>query len=446
MKRRDFLCAAGTSAMATMLAAGSLGAAPAATKRRPNVILIVADDLGAADAGCYGCKDIATPNIDALAAGGVRLTQFYVNAPVCSPSRAALMTGRYPQRAGLVTNASAGKAALPADQLTLAEVLRGEGYRTGLVGKWHLGRDPGTLPRDQGFDEFFGHLEGCTDNYSHFYFWSGPNRHDQWRNETENWEQGKYFPDLCVREAVRFLDENRDRPFFLYFASNLPHYPLQGEAKFREMYKGLPSPRREYAAHVATLDAKIGEVLAKVDALGLRDNTLVIFFSDNGHSLEERQNFGGGSGGPYRGAKFSVLEGGIRMPCMLRLPGGVPAGQVRDRVAAAMDFFPTVLELCGVAPPPRKLDGKSLAAMLASNDAPSPHPVLHWQTGNQWAVRDGDWKLIVNAQGLDPGDKTFLANLAADVGETKNLASEQPEIVSRLTALHEAWAKEVLEQ
>jgi arylsulfatase A-like enzyme len=212
------------------------------------------------------------------------------------------------------------------------------------------------------------------------------------------------------------------------------------------MYKGLPSPRREYAAHVATLDEKVGEVLAKVDALGLRENTLVIFFSDNGHSLEERTGFGGGSGGPYRGAKFSLLEGGLRLPCMLRLPGRVPAGQVRDRVAAAMDFFPTVLDLCGVELPPRKLDGKSLAAMLASNDAPSPHPVLHWQTGNQWSVRDGNWKLIANAQGLDPADKTFLANLAADVGETKNLASEHPEIVSRLKALHEAWAKEVQEQ
>jgi len=446
MKRRDFLCAAGTSAMATMLAAGSLGAAPAATKRRPNVILIVADDLGAADAGCYGCKDIATPNIDALAKDGVRLTQFYVNAPVCSPSRAALLTGRYPQRAGLVTNASSGKAAMPADQVTLAEALRGAGYRTGLVGKWHLGRDPGTLPRDQGFDEFFGHLEGCIDNYSHFYFWSGPNRHDLWRNEAEVWEEGKYFPDLCVREAVRFLEENRDRPFFLYFASNLPHYPLQGEARFRKMYEGLPSPRREYAAHVSTLDSKIGEVLAKVDALGLRENTLVIFLSDNGHSLEERQNFGGGSGGPYRGAKFSLLEGGLRLPCIVRMPGRLPASQVRDRVAAAMDFFPTVLELCGVAPPPRKLDGKSLTPLLESNEAASPHPVLHWQTGNQWSVRDGDWKLLTNAQGLDLADKTFLVNLAADVGETKNLAADHPEIVSRLKAMHEAWAKEVQEQ
>ncbi|MCX5684809.1 MAG: sulfatase-like hydrolase/transferase [Planctomycetota bacterium] len=432
--------------MAAALAASGLRAAETAPRRRLNVLLIVADDLGAGDLGSYGCKDIATPNLDALAAGGVRFTQFYVNAPICSPSRAALLTGRYPQRAGLVTNASAGKAAMPGDQFTLAEALRGAGYRTALFGKWHLGRDPGTLPRDQGFDEFFGHLEGCTDNYSHFYFWSGPNRHDQWRNETENWEQGKYFPDLLVREATRFLDENRQRPFFLYFASNLPHYPLQGEEKFRKMYEALTSPRREYAALVSTLDEKVGEVLAKVDALGLRESTLVIFLSDNGHSLEERTGFGGGSGGPYRGEKFSLLEGGIRLPCIVRLPGQVPAGQVRGSVAAAMDFFPTVLDLCGVELPPRKLDGKSLTPMIASDAAPPLHPVLHWQTGNHWAVRDGDWKLVVNAPAIDQVDKTFLANLATDPGEAKNLAAEKPEIVARLTAMHEAWAKEVTEQ
>ena len=451
MKRRDFLHRAGAGVLASAWAAMGTGAPgpsePGADpKRRMNAILIVADDLGAVDLGSYGCRDIATPHLDALAKDGVRLTRFYVAAPVCSPSRAALMTGRYPQRAGLVTNASSGKAALPSDQVTLAEALRGAGCRTAVFGKWHLGRDPGTQPREQGFDEFFGHLEGCIDNYSHFYFWSGPNRHDLWRNEEEHWEPGAYFPDLVLREALRFLDENRDRPFFLYLPSNLPHYPLQGEARFRTMYEALPSPRREYAAHVSTLDAKVGEVLARVDALGLRDRTLVLFFSDNGHSLEERTGFGGGSGGPYRGAKFSLLEGGIRMPCIVRLPGRVPAGQVRDQVTAAMDLFPTVLDFCGAAPPPRKIDGRSLAPVLESAAAPSPHTVLHWQTGNQWAVRDSNWKLVVNGQGLDPADKTFLANLATDVGETKNLAADHPDIVSRLRALHEAWLKEVQEQ
>ena len=223
---------------------------------------------------------------------GVRFDQFYVASPVCSPSRAALLTGRTPQRAGLTTNA--GDRGLPTGQLTLAELFRHAGYRTALFGKWHLGKLPESDPLGQGFEEFFGHLGGCIDNYSHFFYWHGPNRHDLWRNRSEHFEDGAYFPDLVVREANRFLGENQDNPFFLYLPFNTPHYPLQAEREFVAMYADMKDEkRRRYAPFVTSLDAKIGAVLARLDELGLREETLVLFLSDHGHSVEER-TFGGG--------------------------------------------------------------------------------------------------------------------------------------------------------
>ncbi|MBN1420121.1 MAG: sulfatase-like hydrolase/transferase [Planctomycetes bacterium] len=433
------------AALSARAAAGAEGAAA----RRPNVILIYSDDQGTVDMGCYGSPDLRTPNMDALAARGVRFTQFYSAAPICSPSRAALMTGRYPQRAGLATNAG-GSRGLPPEEVTIAEVLRAAGYRTAIFGKWHLGLRPEMSPLAQGFDEFFGHKEGCTDNYSHFYYWSGPNRHDLWRNGEEVWEEGRYLPDLMVREARRFLRENAERPFFLYLPSNLPHYPMQGEAKYRALYEKLPEPRRAYAALLSTLDDKIGEILAEVDRLGLRDRTLIIFQSDNGHSTEERANWGGGSAGPHRGAKFSLFEGGIRIPAIASFPGRIPAGEVRAQPAIPFDWLPTIAEICGVGLPERVIDGLSLVPVLASADAPAPHGVLHWESGNQWAVREGAWKLIANARDaskVDPvspeDSKLFLGNLDEDPAGRKNVAAANPEVVKRLRALHVAWAEDV---
>ncbi|MCX7015657.1 MAG: sulfatase-like hydrolase/transferase [Candidatus Sumerlaeota bacterium] len=415
--------------------------------KKPNVLLIFVDDLGAADLHCYGSEDLSTPNCDALAGRGVRFTQFYVAASVCSPSRAALLTGRYPLRAGLASNAGGGKSGLPLSEATIAEMLRGAGYRTAIFGKWHLGASDELSPLAQGFDEFFGHREGCIDNYSHFYHWSGPIRHDLWRDNQEVWEDGKFFGDLIVREAERFLDESKDRPFFLYFPVNEPHYPKQAKPQYREMYKDMPLPRGDYAAFVSTMDELVGRVMAKVDSLGLRQNTLVIFESDNGHSTESRNNYGGGNPGPYRGAKYSFFEGGTRLPAIASLPGRIPEGEVRDQMGCAVDWLPTIAELCGAPLPDRQLDGVSLWPVLESATAPAPHTTLHWQlTGTQWAVHDGDWKLVANgiAKGL-MGDnkKLFLSNLAEDVGEMHNLAKEHPEIVERLTALHDAWLKDV---
>ena len=252
-----------------------------------------------------------------------------------------------------------------------------------------------------------------------------------------------------IEEARRFLEENRERPFFLYFAFNMPHYPYQAEPKWLEHYKDLPYPRNLYAAFVSTLDDRVGALLKNVDELGLRQRTIIVFQSDNGHSTEIRAHGGGGSAGPYRGAKFSLFEGGIRLPGMISWPGHLPEGAVRGQVAHACDWMPTLAELCGVKLLDEDIDGKSLVPVIRSAEAPTPHEVLHWQVGGgkapQWAVRQGDWKLIGNVEdptitSLRPEDKKlFLANLAADVSERRNLAGEHPDVAERLLKAHQQW-------
>jgi arylsulfatase A-like enzyme len=368
----------------------------------PNVIVIMADDQGSVDLGCYGAKDLHTPHTDALAVQGVRFTQFYSGAPVCSPSRACLLTGRYPIRAGVPGNCASqrgGKGALPDTEVTLAEIFKAAGYATAHIGKWHLGYTPQTQPNAQGFDHSFGHMGGCIDNYSHFFYWSGPNIHDLHRNGAEVFCDGEYFPDLMLREAADFLQENKDRPFFIYYALNTPHYPYQGDAKWLKHFAHLAYPRNLYAAFLAAQDERLGALLAEVDALGLRERTIIAFQSDNGHSTEERAHFGGGSAGPYRGAKFSLFEGGIRVPAIVSWPGTLPENEDRGLMAHAADWLPTLAELCGITPPAVHLDGRSLAAVLRDPKAPGPHEgsALHWQVGEgrnaDWAVREGDWKL-----------------------------------------------------
>ncbi|MCA9040826.1 MAG: sulfatase-like hydrolase/transferase, partial [Planctomycetaceae bacterium] len=219
---------------------------------RPNVIMILTDDQGSIDANCYGATDLVTPAIDRLAAEGVRFTQFYSAAPVCSPSRAGFLTGRVPQRAGVPGNVSSahGHAGMPAEQITIAEMFHDAGYRTAHVGKWHLGYNAETMPNGQGFDSSFGHMGGCIDNYSHFFYWAGPNRHDLWKNGEEIFRDGQFFPDLMVEEAKRFIETTNEQPFFMYWAINVPHYPLQGTEKWRKVYANLESPRDKYAAFV----------------------------------------------------------------------------------------------------------------------------------------------------------------------------------------------------
>jgi arylsulfatase A-like enzyme len=419
---------------------------------RPNVILIYTDDQGSIDANCYGAKDLITPTIDGLAKDGVRFTQFYAAAPVCSPSRAALLTGRVPQRAGVPGNVSSdkGKPGMPTEQVTIAEMMQRAGYATGHVGKWHLGYTKETMPNGQGFDSSFGHMGGCIDNYSHFFYWRGPNRHDLWANGKEIWRDGQYFPNLMVQQGHAFIEDHKDQPFFMYWAINLPHYPLQGTEKWRKKYAHLPAPRRMYAAFISSMDEAIGQLLSKLDELKLRDNTIVIFQSDHGHSHEERTFRGGGSAGPYRGAKFSLFEGGIRVPAIISWKSKLPRGVVRDQFATACDWMPTIAELTNVEKPKRKLDGHSLVPVIKSANAKTAHAMFHWQSGGkQWAVRDGDWKLIGNPRDtsnkapITANDKLFLSNLKVDHSEMKNIADQHPEIVDRLKKSHDAWAREV---
>jgi arylsulfatase A-like enzyme len=430
-----FLVAAGVVLVSCVLA------------ERPNIVLIYTDDQGSLDANCYGSKDLHTPNLDRLAAEGVRFTQMYSPSAICSASRCGLMTGRFPARAGVPGNVSSTKgiAGMPTTEITIAELLKSKGYATGHVGKWHLGYTPDTMPGGQGFDKTFGHMGGCIDNYSHFFYWVGPNRHDLWRDGKEIHMDGQFFLDLMVTEGNQFIEANRDGPFLLYWAINAPHYPMQGTAKWRDRYRDLPSPRRQYAEFVSTVDEKIGELVATLDRLGLRENTLVVFQSDHGHSTEERAFWGGGNAGPYRGAKACLFEGGIRIPSIASMPGTIPQGELRDQLATGCDWFPTIAELCDAKLPERTYDGKSLLPVLKSADANSQHDQFFWLLGKgrnaQWAVRQGDWKLLGNAtdktdrQNEIKVDKLFLANLRDDIGERTNIAKQHPEVVKELQAV-----------
>jgi len=422
-------------------------------ERKPNVIVIFTDDQGSVDASCYGTKDIQTPAIDSLAKRGLRFSQFYAAAPVCSPSRAGLLTGRYPVRAGVPGNTTStkGVGGMPASEVTMAEVFKASGYATGHIGKWHLGYTPETMPNAQGFDYSFGHMGGCIDNYSHFFYWAGPNRHDLHRNGKEVFEDGKFFPDLMVDEARGFIEKHQEDPFFIYFAMNAPHYPYQGDAHWLEKYKDVPEPRNLYNAFVSSLDARIGRLLETLDEFGLREDTIVVFQSDHGHSTEERAHFGGGSAGNFRGAKFSLFEGGIRVPAIVSWPGKLPEGEVRDQLAHSCDWLPTLAGLSGVPLVNEDLDGMDISAVLRDGKAETPHKRLHWMVGNdpkraQWAVREGKWKLIGNPVDTTDGRKRlkpgnyFLSNLDEDLSEKEDWSKREPEVRARLLKAHEEWA------
>lgn len=434
-----------------------------AAERKPNVVILFTDDQGTLDVNCYGSTDLKTPNMDRIAASGVRFTQAYAHA-VCCPSRAALFTGRHPQRGGVsewTQNQRGGKPGvnMAAEEVTLAEVLKAAGYRTALLGKWHLGAKPGHGPLDQGFDTFFGHLGGFIDNYRHC-FLHGKGFHDLYEGNEEIFRKDEYYPDLLAQKAVEYIQANRDEPFFLTVAFNLPHYPEQPTEAFKDAYPDMEMPRQSYARVVSSVDQHIGQVLDAIDETGLADDTIVIFMSDNGHSEEDGVNIrfddhasgypkdhyylahgGGGNTGKWIGHKGEFLEGGVRVPAMIRFPGKLPKGEVRDQIVTVMDWFPTVLDLCeieagGSAP---KLDGHSILPIISNPEVPGAHDVLYFGWRDQWAVRRGEWKLI----GKEGGKGGSLRRLTDEQPEAKDYASEQPEIVAELTALHEAWEKEV---
>ncbi|WP_372801442.1 sulfatase-like hydrolase/transferase [Lutibacter sp.] len=420
----------------------------AQSKTKPNVIIIYTDDQGAVDLGSYGAKDIYSPNIDQLAKEGTRFTQGYVAAPVCAPSRAAMLTGKYPQNAGVSGNTSAtpNSKGLPAEQYTMAELFKDNGYATGHIGKWHLGMDEASSPNKQGFDYSFGHLRGCIDNYSHYFYWEGPNVHDLYENGKEVFYDGTYFPDLASEKAINFVENQKDQPFFLYYAINMPHYPYQPTEKWREFYKNTPKPRGDYAAFISTIDERIGFLVDKLETLNLLENTIIIYQSDNGYSTEVRAFNGGGNSGPYRGAKSSLFEGGIRLPTIIQWKNHLPKNTVNHQFLMNLDWMPTLASLCGFTTPLKDIDGMDLSKMIKNPATNSPRTSAFWKYGNQWVVRKGNWKLIGNPKDTShkgilnfENDALFLTNLQMDVSEMENLAKKYPEKVKELIQEYITW-------
>lgn len=427
-----------------------------APPRRTNFIVFLTDDHGYHDLGCQGAQELKTPNLDALAASGARFTNWYSSAPVCAPSRAALMTGRCPVRAGVPTNGPS----LPVSEQTIATLLKSRGYSTGIVGKWHLGSTPDTVPNAHGFDYFFGFLSGCIDYYSHRYYWGEPRRvnyHDLWQNRTEIFEDGQYFTELVTREAKRFISENHSKPFFLYVPFNGVHYPMHAPRKYVERFPNLEPERQMYAAMLSAVDNSVGEILGLVRNFGLTENTLVFFGADNGATREPRAGLNGqpakgGSNSPFRGNKFSLFDGGMHVPAIMSWPGTIPPNQVIHETGAHIDLLPTICKAAGVPiPADRTIDGRDVWPMMTTR-ARSPHEALFWSSGGQLAVRRGKWKLVKDgfiADGTPEGqqklagdDAVFLSDLEQDPGESRNRRHDEPALADELLTLAQRWLEE----
>ncbi|MSU24988.1 MAG: sulfatase [Opitutus sp.] len=420
---------------ALLLAAGPVFAASAP---KPNLLLIVGDDMGYADVGFHGCKDIPTPNLDALAASGVRFTNGYVSGPYCSPTRAGLLTGRYQQRFGHEFNPAGAVAGLPTTETTLADRLKAAGYATGLVGKWHLGSTDAMHPQKRGFDEFFGFLGGAHSYFSK----SGMLRGTQPLTEMD------YTTDAFGREAVAFIERHKAAPWFLYLAFNAVHTPMDATddrlAKFPHI---ADQQRRTYDAMMLAMDEAIGRVRQKLAAAGLERDTLVVFLSDNGGPTMKGVTINGSRNDPLRGSKRTTLEGGIRVPFIVSWPGHVKPG-VFEQPAIQLDLHATALAAAGVAAQPEwKLEGVNLLPFLSGEQTGAPHAALYWRLGEQMALRAGDFKLVrydinadTNTGGRNQGvTATKLYNLRTDVGETKDLSVALPEKVRELQSQWDQW-------
>lgn len=428
----------------------------------PNIIYILADDLGWAELGCYGQEKIRTPNIDRMAAEGIRFTQHYAGCPVCAPSRCVLLTGLHTGHAYVRDNKEnggwgpdepEGQLALADGQVTIAELLKGAGYATGVVGKWGLG-GPGSEgePNKQGFDFWYGVLcQRVAHNHYPTHMWRNGVREDLEGNVWGNLVGKQYAQDLFTKEALGFIEDNRDGPFFLYVAYTIPHLAIQVPEDSLAEYRGRwddppydgkrgylphPTPRAGYAAMVTRMDRDVGRILDLLDELGLDDNTIVMFTSDNGATY----NLGGAdspffkSAGPLRGRKGGIWEGGIRAPLVARWPGKIEPGEVTDSVSAFWDILPTCTDLAGVETP-EGLDGVSLVpTLLGRPDEQVEHDHLYWEFpsySGQQSVRIGDWKGV--RRNMRKGNMGIqLFNLADDIGETRDVADEHPDIVTKM--------------
>ncbi len=416
---------------------------------RPNVLIILLDDLGCADLGYLGASDLQTPNIDALAAGGVKFRNWYSNAPVCAPARASILSGRFPARAGVADNGGT----LTPGMSTIASTLKGASYSTGCFGKWHLGSDERTCPNAHGFDSFYGFHSGCVDYFSHRFYWGDPripNYHDLWRNRTEVFEDGQYLTGRITEEAVDFIGRQK-QPFFGYVAYNAPHYPMHAPAKYLKRFAGLGKERQTYAAMIAAVDDGVGAIRQSLERAGALENTLLFLLGDNGATVEKRAGLNGefataGSNGAFKGFKFSLFDGGMHVPALMSWPSQIRRGAWTSELVMSMDMFPTICRATGVKLPDG-VDGLSLLDVAAGGA--SPHGALCWAQGGQQAVRLGVWKLVVNGQLHDRSvnggkpltgeDAVWLSKLDEDPGETRNLRRTQPAVVDQLLTELSKW-------
>ena len=423
----------------------------ASTIAKPNVILIFVDDLGYCDSEIYGCENVPTPNLKKLAQDGVSFASGYVTSPVCSPSRASLLTGKYQQRFGHEFLPDAlPNTGLPESEITLATKLQSLNYYTGMVGKWHLGSANQFHPINRGFDSFFGLLSSGSD-------YLDPTRPDAkiisrlWRGlnapvqkEGDPWlgrdrdtifinkkkiVEESYLTDAFTREAVTFINEHKSKPFFLYLPYTAPHGPLQTTQRYYDRFDDVENEnQRVYASMISALDIGIGEILETLDKLNLSENTLIVLMSDNGAGVADY-----GSNSPFRLGKHTLFEGGVRVPFVMRWPNQLERGLLYKNPVSALDIFPTVLNAAGGKAGSLDLDGVDLLPFLKGEKSDKPHQTFYWRNSPNWAIRDGSYKLI-NAGGIN-----WLYDLNVDLGETDNIASEYPNVVEKLTLKFNEW-------
>lgn len=439
-----------------------------AAEQRPNVIIILTDDMGYADLPMFGDSEIPTPNLQRLADSGVKLTNAHVSAPICVPSRMGLLTGRYQHRFGIYDNVySPAENRLWVQERTLADELKAHGYRTANVGKWHLSGNklPWTLPapHERGFDEFVG-IRGGMDE-----FWKGTSLLRFENGEYVPFDAPEYLTDFFGKEAVAFIERNREQPFFLYLAFNAPHAPLHALEEDQAAITGdwISPERRIYGGMVVAVDRNVGRILDALEQHGLREDTLVVFLNDNGgggnnaaaHTRNTARNV------PFRGHKFDLQQGGVRTPMIVSWPGTVPAGQTFAGLSSSLDVFPTALAAAGIdAPADREIDGANLLPFLTGEKVGDPHEFLCWQqrqwtrpnqrdpvatmrTLHQFAIRSGQWKAIRNDQPVAAPEAERrdweLYDVSRDPGELQDLATEFPAITERLASQFEAWQNEM---
>ena len=453
MRRRELL-----KVFATMAAARCVGppigvmaqGKPKLAGSRPNIIFIMADDLGYGDLACYGHPRNKTPYLDKLAKEGLKFSDYHSNGPMCSPTRAALLTGKYQQRFGRhfesALSAKSPQIGLPEDAVVSPQVLKQAGYATGMYGKWHLGYQPPHMPTHFGFDDFRGLLTGDGDHISHI---SRSGNEDWYHNEKIEMEDG-YSSELITKHSIDFMRRNKDRPFFLYVAHLAIHFPWQGPGEKAHRVKGNdywsleklgPHPEGKVKPvvqqMVEAVDKSVGQIMAALRELGLDDDTFVFFTSDNGGYLEYAGKFQGevSSNGPCRGQKTDVWEGGHREPAIAWWPGRIKPGTVTHETAMTMDMLPTYAELAGVDAPDG-IDGTTLTPLLFEG-TPLPERDVFWRMRENWAVRRGPWKLV------GVGNESQLFNLDDDIGESNDVSSQKPELVKGLHASLKAWERDV---